>query len=393
MLVTPEGASRSPVIGLGTNAWNGQWQTRQHVMAGLAARGWDACYSTGPFSIWDAGQARWKNAGWLEANESRDGVHVYWPGRWQMRWPRVEHWDHYILRRHAAGLKNLLGIRGSVPLVYVFHPLFWPLVEALQPERVVYHCDDNFRLMDNWTEKLAGMEQQLIARADLILASSSRMAAALPGNPVTSLLPNGADAAAFGSFGRCPPELAAIQGPRIGYIGGLNDKVDFQLVAELASRRPQWQWIFIGQRVAGEKLSPETREGMLHCESLANVHFLGPRAYRDLPDYVGHMDVNTLCYRSTEGGWWTDVYPLKLHEYLATGRPVVGADIEVNREFKQVVAIADTADDWEQALEQALAGGIGTPAERRQVAAENSWDGRLDQLDSWLIEINRSATV
>ncbi|MGI9331343.1 MAG: glycosyltransferase, partial [Gammaproteobacteria bacterium] len=381
---------RTPIIGLGTNAWNEQWQTRQHVMAGLSARGWPACYSTGSFNVWDAGQTNWRNTGWLSRHDDRDGVRVYKPGRWQMRWPRVAHWDRFILRRHASGLRKLAGLRGPVPLVYVFHPLFWPLVDALEPERVVYHCDDNFRLMGSWSDELAEMEKSLIARADLILASSSRMAAALPGNPSVHLLPNGADAAAFASFSQCPSDLAGIPGPRIGYIGGLNDKVDFQLVADLATRRPEWQWIFIGQRVTEGNLSAETREGLARCDSFANVHFLGPRAYRDLPDYVGHMDVNTLCYRSTEGGWWTDVYPLKLHEYLATGRPVVGADIEVNREFEKVVAIAGSTDQWVKALEQALVGGVGTPAERRQVAAENSWDNRLDQLESWLFEITGS---
>jgi glycosyltransferase involved in cell wall biosynthesis len=393
MLLTPLASSRPPVFGLGTNAWNDQWQTRQHVMAGLAARGWPTYYSTGPFTVWDPGQTRWQNARWLDRQQARDGVQLYWPGRWQMRWPRVANWDRFILRRHVAGLTKLAGIRGPVPLVYVFHPVFWPLVEALQPERVVYHCDDNFRLMGNWGNQVARMEEKLIARADLILASSSRMAAALPGKPPTHLLENGADAAAFAGFGRCPPDLVEIPGPRIGYIGGLNDKVDFQLVAEVATRRPQWQWVFIGQQVADKNLSPGTRAGLRQCESLANVHFLGPRAYHDLPDYVGHMNVNTLCYRRTDGGWWKDVYPLKLHEYLAAGRPVVGADIEVNRQFKAVVAIARTADDWVEALEQALVGGVGTPAERRRVASENSWDVRLDQLDSWLAGITKPALV
>ena len=188
MLLTPLASSRPPVFGLGTNAWNDQWQTRQHVMAGLAARGWPTYYSTGPFTVWDPGQTRWQNARWLDRQQARDGVQLYWPGRWQMRWPRVANWDRFILRRHVAGLTKLAGIRGPVPLVYVFHPLFWPLVEALQPERVVYHCDDNFRLMGNWGNQVARMEERLIARADLILASSSRMAAALPGKPPTQCL-------------------------------------------------------------------------------------------------------------------------------------------------------------------------------------------------------------
>lgn len=387
MLISMMRERRPVVIGLGTNAWDGHWQTRQHVMAGLARRGWTVWYSNGPFTVWDPGRTRWRNASWRDRADRIDGVNVYWSGRWQLRWPRLGTWDRWVLKQHAAGLRRLAGIGDAPALVYAFHPQFWPLVQALAPRRLIYHCDDNFRLMGNWGPELAAMEHAMLERADLVLASSPRMAAGLPGDRDPLLLPNGADVEAFGRPAACPTELAAIPQPRIGYIGGLNEKVDFELVAEVADRRPDWHWVFIGQRVADANLSPGTRDGLARCESLPNVHLLGPRPYRELPAYVSHMDVNVLCYKAADGGWWTDVYPLKLHEYLASGQPVVGADIDVIRQFREVVAVADGIDEWLAALEQALAGGVGTPEARRRVAAANSWAGRLDQLEGWMAEL------
>jgi glycosyltransferase involved in cell wall biosynthesis len=100
------------------------------------------------------------------------------------------------------------------------------------------------------------------------------------------------------------------------------------------------------------------------------------------------MDVNTLCYRTDPGGWWTDVSPLKLHEYLAVGLPVVGAPLEVLKPLSHVVALADGEDAWLEALSQAISGkGAGTPDERRAVAFANGWESIVARLDSWLLSL------
>ena len=92
-----------------------------------------------------------------------------------------------------------------------------------------------------------------------------------------------------------------------------------------------------------------------------------------------------MCYRSVSGGWWTAIYPLKLHEYLASGKPVVGTNLDVLQEFQSVVAIAETAEDWLRALSAAVdAGGTGTKHERQNVALQNSWDSRVEVLVGWL---------
>jgi hypothetical protein len=88
------------------------------------------------------------------------------------------------------------------------------------------------------------------------------------------------------------------------------------------------------------------------------------------------LDVALMCYRP--GTWMDSAYPLKLHEYLASGPPVVSSDLPSVRPFAGVVAIARNADEWHALICGALRDGTpGTPAGRRSVAAANTWEQRV----------------
>ncbi len=381
-----------PVIVFGSDAWNDAWQTRQQIVSRLVQRNWPTVYSCGAFHTWDRFRPDWSAATWRGAVELRDGVKVYRPGRWQMRWPKLSAWDDAVVAAHAASLTRLVGWSAATTrIAYLFHPRFLPYLAHLGDCRVVYHCDDAFAAMPNWTAVHARQQEALIDRADLIIASSPGMAKALPGRgaAVARLLANGADTEAYiaAEHAPCPPDLAAIPRPRIGYSGGINQKVDLELVATVARRRPDWHWVLVGRVLAN---SGPTGDAVQACRQLPNVHFLGVRPYDAMPPYVAHMDVNALCYRSDPGGWWFAGYPLKLHEYLAAGRPVVGAGIEVVAAFDAVIAIADGAEQWIAAIDDALrTGGVASPEARRRVARQNDWELRLDDLEAWLKALYR----
>jgi hypothetical protein len=84
--------------------------------------------------------------------------------------------------------------------------------------------------------------------------------------------------------------------------------------------------------------------------------------------------------------------PLKLHEYLAVGKPVVASSLEVLNDLHHVVATASSEIEWQQALREAIEqGGRGTVAQRREVALANDWDKIVDRLDSWLTSMVTSA--
>jgi hypothetical protein len=95
-----------------------------------------------------------------------------------------------------------------------------------------------------------------------------------------------------------------------------------------------------------------------------------------------------MCYRTDGEGWWKSIYPLKLHEYLASGKPVISAPLASVQPFAHVVEIANSVADWISAIEHALShGGLASPGERLAVANKNTWDLRVDQLEQWLGEM------
>jgi lipopolysaccharide exporter len=399
MLRTPSASGRSAipsVIMFGGNQWDDLWQTRQHIGARLAQLGWRVIYSNGQLHTFQRGGQLWRTASWFKQRRVRDDVVICTAGRLQSRFLKLPQWDEYALQCHAKDLMNAAGWKNaSRRFLYVSRPDFWPYVKYLDNSVVVYHADDAFSLMPGWTAAYDCMQASLVARADLILASSDAMARLLPegGAQRARFFPNAADARAYMNAvnQRCPDDLQRIPHPRIGYVGSLNLKVNFSLIATVAVQKPEWQWVLVGpiqeSAFAGSPGASGSAEGLSDCRKLKNVHFLGPKSVRDVAPYIAHMDVNTMCYRNDPGGWWNAIYPLKLHEYLAVGQPIVTTDIESVRPFSSVLAIANSAEAWIDAIGDALrTGGVGTRRERQQVALSNTWEQRIDQLVKWLDE-------
>ena len=383
---------RPSIYGFGLNAFDGYWQTRQQILSRLARRGWPVGYTTPVMSIWERNGLRWRDAGWRAKEVDRDGVHVRYPGRIPTllhRWPAV---DGAVMRRHARALASSMArFAAGVPIAYVFHPSFWPYVAKLAC-RVVYHADDRFTAMPGSNPEIVRYQRSLCERADLIFAITPGVADGLgdPASGKTVIVPNGADADAYERASRAsrPPFPADIPSPRIAYAGSLNEKIDFALLARLAAARPQVQWLLIGPIYGEGEMTAETRRRLAECRELRNVHFLGVKDYRELPAYCAHADANAMLYRTDGEGWWRDIYPLKLHECLATGRPLLSADVPAVREFAGVVTICRSDSEWLDAVDAAVSGReAGSVEARIAVAKANGWELRVDRIERHLAEL------
>lgn len=392
------GAESCVVLAFGTNDWDGYWQTRQHVLSRLAARGWSVGYTTPPMSIWERNEPRWRHAQWACRDVVRDSVRVHYPGRLPPLTHRSRDLDEAVMRRHARNFrKHVSGDGRERVIAYIFQPAFLPCVEAIEPCRVVYHADDKFSAMPHAEPQIGSMERAMVRRADAIFAITDSVARGLGEAAVgkTLIVPNGADAGLYGIGAKqpVPADLASIPRPVVAYAGSLNEKVDFPLIARLASARPAVHWVLIGPVWGDRILSARSQSGLESCRSLPNVHFLGRKDYRELPAYCAHVDANAMFYRVDGEGWWRDIYPLKLHECLATGRPLLSADTPAVREFANVVAICHDDAQWLAAVDSALAGrGAGTPLGRVAVARANSWDVRVDSIERVLRELHGQRT-
>lgn len=360
---------------------------RQQILSRLA-RSHRVLYSTGPWCVWERHTADYKMAPWLGAFEMRDGACVDYPPRLLLSWPRRARWEQVVTAHAVRRWTRQLDRLGSGPLVaYLFHPDYLRYAEELQPDVLIYSPYDLFRLMPNWTTARAAAETRLLDMANVTIVSSEPTRDALSRlteRPVICV-PNGADAERFieGASAPEPADLAAIPHPRIGYVGSINRKVDLPMVAALAEQEPTWQFVFIGPVFSHDEV---TEPALSRCRTLANVHFLAARPKEAIPAAMAALDVGAMCYRP--GTWMDAAYPLKLHEYLATGVPVVTIDLPAIREFRDIVDVATGVQDWHRTLARVLAGGAhGSPETRRTAALRNTWDSRVRRIAALLDQL------
>ena len=156
-----------------------------------------------------------------------------------------------------------------------------------------------------------------------------------------------------------PADQAPIAHPRIGFFGVIDERMDYELLAGVASARPDWQLVLVGPTAKVDPASLPTG---------ANIHYLGPKPYAALPAYLAGWDVAMLPFARNDATRF--ISPTKTPEYLAAGKPVVSTSIrDVVRPYGQqgLARIADTVDEFVAAVDAALAEprGGAAPCRRR----------------------------
>ncbi len=385
------------IIAFDVNNWYGPWMNRQQLFSRLAPRGWNIVYSNGQATLWERNQYIFKTLPFWARHDLVNGVAVDVPGKALASWPVITPWRWLSRFLHAQQLKSLSRKYSAQhngnrqPLIaYIFHPSFYPYVQALKPDFLIFHVRDAYPEEPGWTPEDQAVFEKLTNEADLILASGQAMASCLPSNHKhrAVIIPNGADAKTFinGTNAPCPDDLADIPHPQICYAGRLNAKIDLPLLLELAQSRPSYHFIIIGIIVTAKNIEGQDAwlSALEKIQKLPNVHYLGPKSPADLPAYITRTDVNIMIYamHAENARWAKFCYPLKLHEYLAAGQPVVSSPLPAVSEFQDVVACANTKEEWLNAIEDAIRnGGAGTKKQRQATAQANSWDERTNQLE------------
>ena len=268
---------------------------------------------------------------------------------------------------------------GAHPILWAYVPQAEPLIEALGPELVVYHCVDDIAAQAGVDgASFRATERRFVGRADLVLASAPALAERMrerSGNVLEA--PNVADTALFATALRQGPvdvALEALPRPRVVFTGAIvTTKLDLGLLVELARARPGWSFALVGPVGPGD---PRADVSMLAAEP--NVHLLGARAYRELPAVLRGADAGLIPYASNE--LTGSIFPMKVYEYLAAGLPVVATPLPALARVAEVATAAD-AGSMAALLDEALAqDSPERRAERSRGAAAHSWERRLQEI-------------
>lgn len=257
-------------------------------------------------------------------------------------------------------------------------PFWTPLLTAMDQHPILYDCMDHHAGFSTNHPGMLNQEADLLANADLVTVSSLHLQElAEAHNSSVILLRNAADVQHF-SVGqsRSNPLPSYIQGPIIGYYGAISDWFDIELIEELAHRRPEWTFVLIG-----ETFGCDTSR----AEQLPNVLLLGEKPYQELPSYLHRFDVALIPFKHNKLTQATN--PVKLYEYYAAGKPVVSVNLpEVTAIAPNITWIADTAEQFEQAIEEALDMGEHAVQERISFAEQNQWQNRYQTLHAAIME-------
>jgi glycosyltransferase involved in cell wall biosynthesis len=299
------------------------------------------------------------------------GFSIYEPGPWlpRMHKPRLLSEFTEMLRLRQAS--RILTQKGCVKSVlYIWRPIFGHVLDCLKYDYSAYHIDDEYSFSKQETP-ISDVERRVITRVDQVIVHSPALLEKKGGiNPNTSFVPNGVDYDLYSTPADEPSDMRHIPHPRVGYVGNVKNQLDLELLLELATRHKSWSFVFVGPTV-----QLKGNETFNRLAAQKNVYFLGPKTLNELPAYTQHQDVCILCYRVDD--YTKYIFPLKLHEYLATGRPVVGSPIQTLLHFRDVIRLASTADEWSSALMDALkpdACAGDQVARRKLVARQYDWE-------------------
>ncbi len=392
---------RHDIICISSIDWDFIWQGHQEIMSRLAADGHRILYieNTGvrPARIRDAGRIRARLQNWWRGTkgfrELRPNLFVLSPLILPLPYSRVARWiNRQILMRSLT--RWMKATQFSRPVVWTFlpTPLALDLIRQLEPVATVYHCVDEFSASSADARRILASEDALFASADLVFVTSEKLRVrASRHSQRVHLFPSGVSIEAFtlAETPALPAEMRDLPRPIVGYVGGLHQWVDQSLIAAAAAQMPEASFVLVGP----EQVDVTT------LQQQPNIHLLGQRPHSELASYLSAFDVTLVPYRIAE--YTANVYPAKMNEYLAMGKPVIATDLAEVRRFNQdhgdVIRIVGSADEMVAAVrELAQEAAPGVVAQRKAVAQANGWHRRiaamLSLIDAAVVAREREAT-
>ena len=372
--------------------WDFIWQGHQEIMSTFAKQGNRVLFieNTGVRApnLGDLSRLRSRLRNWIRGTkgfrQEQDNLVVYSPLILPFPYSRLARWiNRALLLRALRRWMHAIGFHPSIAWTFLPTPLTYDLLQALDPKLTVYYCIDDLASSSPSARRITRSEEQLFRFANLTFVTSEKLRQhALRFTDRVHLFPFGVQFEKFAQARRSadgiPAELSRLSHPLVGYVGGVHQWVDQELLAAVAERMPEANFVLVGP----------LQTDVSRLSRCPNVHLLGAKPHDEVPYYTKWFDVGVVPYRLSE--YTAHVYPTKLNEYLAVGIPVVATDLpeirRFNAEHGQTVEVARDAREFVRAIEEAIKGSSAALSSRRiEVAKANSWDARITQMSA-LIE-------
>lgn len=263
-------------------------------------------------------------------------------------------------------------------LINAFNPLFLnspPQDPALKA--YIYQSQDNIRALEMYLRKHGPNAEILAIRnSDISIATSKQLQKDLTdlSGVKVEYLPNAADFEVFKKayleLPNLPEDLKEIAHPIIGYTGNICHRIDYDKINAICMAHSDKNVVMVGPRNHAGHTD-------IDLDAIPNLHFLGPKKLEVLPAYLAHFDLMILPFLCNEVT--KSIYPLKINEYLASGKPVVATPFSEDiQSFGHLISLHRKDQDFALAIDRELKEDSPEKrAKRHAEASKNTWDARV----------------
>ncbi|BBP58657.1 hypothetical protein PHLH4_22470 [Pseudomonas sp. St316] len=360
--------------------WAARFQRPQQLMNQFASNGYRVFYIV-PSSVPEQGQLYRLTSvapNVFEVALQRDVQEAYYE-------KVVTPENHQALLLAMAALVADMQIRTALSVVHI---AYWsPVALSLRAThgwRILYDCMDDWDGFPNIGEQLLSEEQTLIAQADLVTVSAALLYHKwCAHNPRCVLVRNAVDFAFFRQHCFTNDVLSGLVGPVIGYYGALAQWLDYPLLAALADRRPEWNFILVGDVFVDD---------LAGLEHKPNVQLLGRKPYSQMPLYLDHFDACLIPFRLYNVTHAVD--PVKFYEYISAGKPVISTPLAEMSIYKDLLYFATGVDEFIEQIERALAErDLALYKRRVELARANDWKDRFNSMQLALVGLYEKVSI
>ncbi|NQZ11973.1 MAG: glycosyltransferase [Algicola sp.] len=255
---------------------------------------------------------------------------------------------------HSARPVIWISLPNAVDALYYIHN-----TGLVDPVILYYCCDDFSSLAGVDHDAVSRFEAELAQQAGLIVATSDKLVDKFPSGK-THLVPHGVDTRLF--YTPCDKAADLPQGkPVAGFYGSIASWIDLALMYDLARLMTDWNFVFVGA----------VKVDVTCLQSLENVYFLGEKPHTSLPGYSQHWQVSLLPFTLNEQIVASN--PLKLREYMATGKPIVSVDFPQAQQYSRFVKITSGVDGFARAIRATQSETAEFGCLRQKTVANESW--------------------
>ncbi len=286
----------------------------------------------------------------------------------------VNYINVFFIKRTIRKAMMTVGMT-SPTVVNAFNPCYGDaLAGQLNESKLIYYCYDDIGSA-RWASRHGKrLEDTFLKKADSVIVSSQGLfEKKSKENTQCFLIKNGVN---YELFSRKPTVLPldSLEKDKkiIGYLGSVDERVDYDLLEKLISTTPQYHYVFVGRvtQTAYEK----------RLSAFSNVNMVGSQPSSTLPAWVQTFDVCLIPFLKNE--LTAGIYPLKINEYLAAGKPVVTTRFADLSDFESVVHIADDDSAFLQLAQKDFS---KTNTEQlKHFASQNSWTSRSKEFSKLL---------